>query len=300
MMVDPGSENLLSSARVAILGLGLMGGSLAMALRGRCALLLGCDPNPHTVQLALTDNVVDQASTQAAEILPLSDFVVLAAPIHAILFLLEKLDHLHPGKAVVLDLGSTKRQILAAMALLPERFDPIGGHPICGKEQSSLFYAEPGLYQAAPFVLCRLGRTTPRAVQLAAQLVGAIGAHPLWMEALDHDRWVASTSHLPYLIANALVQATPIDSAPLIGPGFRSTSRLAGSFAPMMLDVLETNCDSILSALQLFRSTLDQLEDCLQSGDVAELKEFLIASARKHAALLDRPSPGSVNREQAS
>ena len=298
--VGPGTQNLLSSTRIAILGLGLMGGSLAMALRGQCALLLGCDPNPQAVQLALENKLVDQASTQAAKILPLADLIVLAAPVNAILSLLGKLEGLHPAKAIVLDLGSTKRLILAAMELLPARFDPIGGHPICGKEKPSLANAEPGLYKDAAFVLCRLERTTPRALHLAAQLVQAVGAYPLWMEAEEHDRWIASTSQLPYLLANALAQATPIEAASLVGPGFRSTSRLAGSFAPMMLDALQTNRQAVLSALQSYTATLARLSDCLKSGDAAALEEFLVASARKHAALLGRQSPGSHSGEQTS
>ena len=120
----------------------------------------GVIPIHTSSSIALAPNVVDHASMQAAEIFPLSNLVVLAAPMQAIL-LLNEMDHLHPGNAVVLDLGSTKSHVMTAMASLSERFDPLGGHPMCGKEQSSLVYARLGLYQAAPFVLCRLGRTLP-------------------------------------------------------------------------------------------------------------------------------------------
>jgi len=296
---DLNRQDLLSSARVAIAGLGLMGGSLAMALRGRCAALLGVDTDPQIVSIACAKGVVDSASVDPAEIFPQADLVILAAPVQAILGLLREMDHLHPGDAVVFDLGSTKSLVMTAMASLSERFDPLGGHPICGKEKASLAYADPGLYQGATFVLCTLPRTSARACELVQQLVGAVGAHTIWLDALTHDRWIASTSHLPYLLANALVQAMPVEAALLIGPGFRSSSRLAGSFTPMMLDVLQTNRDFVLEAVQSFRNELDRLENHLRQGDRLGLKEFLIHSTCQRALLLhEQPRrSGPVERE---
>ncbi len=287
--------DLLSSNRVAILGLGLMGGSLALALRGGCAQLLGYDPDPQAVRVAQTNQMVDYASKQIDKILPQADLIILAAPVKQILRLLGELDQLHPGPAVVLDIGSTKRQVVAAMQALPARFDPLGGHPMCGKEKSSLTNAEPDLYQGAAFVLCRLTRTSQRALQLADQLIHAVGAHTIWLEAELHDRWIAATSHLPYLLANALVQATPLEAAGLVGPGYRSTTRLAASFTPMLLDVLDTNLDMLLPALHTFREVLDRLEGCLIKEDREGLEVYLQESAQRHANLLDELKFNSVS-----
>ena len=275
----------LASSRVGILGLGLMGGSLALALRGRCAHLLGADPDPRVVRLAEEMKFLDQASTDPGEILPQTDLVVLAAPVGAIIHLIGELAALHPGRAVVLDIGSTKTQIAAAMEKLPERFDPIGGHPMCGKEKASLAHAEAGLFAGAVFALIPLERTSPRARSLAEQLVGAIGSLPVWLDALTHDRWVAATSHLPYLVANALALATPGEAAPLVGPGFRSTTRLAASFAPMMLDALSTNRENILQALGCFRNELERMESLLRWGDTLTLQEILLSSSVHHQEL---------------
>lgn len=283
---DSDPHVLLANTRTAILGLGLMGGSLAMALNGRCAQLLGYDPDPQAVHLAQTQQIVEYASIQIDEILPQANLVILAAPVKQILGLLARLDALHPDPAVILDIGSTKRQVVAAMRELPLRFNPVGGHPICGKEKSSLSHAEPGLYQGAPFVLCRLPRTTDHATRLAEALIQAIGAHPIWLEAETHDRWIAATSHLPYLLANALTQATPPEATALVGPGYRSTTRLAGNYAPMMLDVLETNQDALLPALRAFRDALDRLEDALIKGDWAAVAAMLQDSAGRQANLL--------------
>ncbi len=179
----------LARKRIAILGLGLMGGSLALALRGKCAALLGIDPDPRVIQFALERRIVDRGAAHPAELLSQADLIVLAAPVRAILNILRSLPDLHPNPAMVLDLGSTKVEIAAALAGLPERFEAVAGHPFCGKETSSIEHAEARLYQSAPFVLVELPNSTPRACELALELVEAIGAQPLWLDAETHDRW---------------------------------------------------------------------------------------------------------------
>lgn len=280
-MNEPGFRGL-AERRVAILGLGLMGGSLALALRGRCANLLGYDRDPQIVRLAVQRQAVDRASAELNEILPEADMIVLAAPVLANLGLLEQLSECHPGPAVVMDLGSTKTQILQAMAHLPERFDPLGGHPMCGTEKASLLHAEADLYRGAVFALAPLPRTSDHARRLALEMLGAIGAQPLWLEAEAHDRWVAATSHLPYLAANALAISTPVEAAALAGAGFASTSRLAGSYAPMMLDVLQTNRENILLALRRFCKHLDEFEALLEDEDYPALASLLQKCAEQH------------------
>ena len=259
------TDGLGCAGRIALWGLGLMGGSLAMALKGLGARVDGIDADPASVALAREWGIVERASTRPEEILPEADVVILATPVRVILAQLAELPRLHPGPAVVMDLGSTKQAILAAMAALPERFDPLGGHPMAGKEKSSLRYAEAAVYQGAPFALTALPRTSPRARRLGQDLVQAIGARPLWIDAAEHDRWVAATSHLPYLLASALARCTPPEAAPLVGTGFRSTTRLAGSSTRMMRDILATNRDNIRAALARFRLELDRYDDLLQT-----------------------------------
>jgi len=283
-------NDLLLNARVAILGLGLMGGSLAMALRGKCASLLGVDPNPDVLALARIWHLADQTSELPAELLPQADLVILAAPVRAILKLLADLPDLHPGSAVVLDLGSTKSHIVQAMQSLPERFDPIGGHPMCGKESSSLANAEAGLFQGAPFAFTPLARTTARARRLAEEIASVAGALPLWFDAETHDRWVASTSHLPYLVANTLAAATPTESAPLVGPGFRSTARLAPTSLTMMLDILTTNRSNVLSSLHEFQERLARVENSLAASDEQALRQLLLQGTDNYAALINPPA----------
>ena len=275
----------LADQRVAILGLGLMGGSLAMALRGRCAELLGIDPDPLARALAEQRGLVERLSADPAKLLPEATLVVLAAPVRAIIGLINDLPHLHPAGAIVLDLGSTKAEIAMAMQSLPRRFEPVGGHPMCGKVESSAVYAQADLYQEAPFVLCELPNSSLRACRLAQALVEAIGARPVWLEPERHDQWVAHTSHLPYLLANALAFTTPPQAAALVGPGFRSAARLAPASQRMMLDILITNQPNILASLRACRLHLEILEEALTAGDYAHLQNLLGQGAYAFEAL---------------
>jgi prephenate dehydrogenase len=275
---------ILARSRVAIVGLGLMGGSLALGLRGKCAVLYGIDPHPATLELARSQHIVDEAASDPASLMPKADVVILAAPVPAILSLLEQLPAYTSNPCIIMDLGSTKRLVVEAMARLPGRFDPLGGHPICGKEKLSLASAERTLYYAAPFLLTPLERTTSRAISAAHQIIEALGAKPKTLDAVEHDRILASTSHLPFLISSALALATPQEVAPFIGPGFKSTSRLAGTPASMMLGVLQTNRENVLTMLRGMQRQLTEIESALVSGDFAQLEFILNEASEKYQA----------------
>jgi prephenate dehydrogenase len=284
--ISSSEPDFLGEARVCILGLGLMGGSLAMALRDRCALLLGVDPDEQVLAQAQERGIVERASSDPGALLPESNLVILAAPVRSILRLIELLPELHPGRAVVFDLGSTKTQIVKAMTNLPERFDPVGGHPMCGKEKTSLANAEPGLFKEAPFALTALPRSSSHARILVEQVVHAVGARQLWMDPLIHDRWTARTSHFSYILANLLATITPPEAWPLVGPGFRSTTRVASTSPEIMMDILLTNRVELLSAIGEFRVELDLLERYLADAEETGLYEILSSGASRRQELL--------------
>jgi prephenate dehydrogenase len=269
----------LSQAVVAIVGLGLMGGSLAMALREECTRLLGIDPDAETLALARRKGIIDQAAARPQKMLPEADVIILAAPVSVILEQISILPDLHPGPAVVIDLGSTKVEICRAMDSLPERFDPIGGHPMCGRETGGLSNANPDIYQDAPFAFTPLERTSNHTRRLATEIAQAAGAHPLWLDPETHDRWTAATSHLPYAVASALVLGTPPEAGPLVGPGFKSTTRVAATSPAVMLDILKTNRSAVLTALETFKDQLSQLEADLQDGNWESLQARLEETA---------------------
>jgi prephenate dehydrogenase len=303
-MAETDDPDFLRPMRLAIVGLGLMGGSLALALRGRCAALLGVDPDPAALDLARRMNLADALAPDPAELLPQADAIILAAPVNAILGLLEALPDLHPGPALVLDLGSTKAAIVKAMQRLPERFDPLGGHPMCGKERGGLLQADAALFRGAAFAFTPVtGRVETQNLasvraetqdiaslrgvrRFASALAATVGARPLWLDADTHDCWVAATSHLPYLAANALAGCTPLEAAPLVGSGFRSATRLAPTPPGMMLDVLMTNTQNILAAARRFSEAMRWIETLLEAGDYQALQELLEGGARRQIDLL--------------
>jgi prephenate dehydrogenase len=276
----------LQDATIAIVGLGLMGGSLALALKGKCGALFGIDSHPATIERALARQIVDQADRDLANFLPQVDLIILATPVPIIIEFLQRLPALTKRPCIVLDLGSTKKDIVQAMSALPPSFDPVGGHPICGKEKLGLEHAEADLYQDAPFVLTALERTTPRAMSAVEQIISTIGARRIDMTAEKHDRILASTSHLPYLVSAVLALATPTDFKSLVGTGFKSTSRLAGTPSYMTMGILHSNRENILNAIQAFRTSLDQIESNLQNENYRQLELILDQSRSAYQLLI--------------
>ena len=272
-MDEPGFK--LKNANIAIIGLGLMGGSLALSLKNRCRRLSALDVNLQTIELARIKKFVHFAGSDPVEILADADLVILACPVLAIVDWLNRLPGYIQHPCIVLDVGSTKRAIVAAMDALPKNFDPLGGHAICGKERLSLKNAERFLFKGAPFLLSMLPRTSNNARSAALQIIEAIGANPVWVNAETHDRILAMTSHLPYRLSSVLTLITPETAAPFIGPGFRSSTRLADTPSSMMLGVLESNRDEILPALSRFQDQLAVIENIFLENDTAKLKDIL-------------------------
>ena len=265
----------LQNSKIAIIGLGLMGGSLALALKGKCAALYGIDSDHATLELALHKKIVDFADAELATFPPQADLIILATPVPSIIGLIQKLPALTNRPCIVLDLGSTKSKIMSAMDALPTHFDVIGGHPICGKERLGIENADALLYQNAPFVITPLERTTLRARTIVQHMISLIGARLIEMNAEDHDRALAFTSHLPFLISSALALSVPQENARLIGSGFRSTARLAATPGSMMLGVLQSNRENILTALHHYQQELSILESALMSNNESALASAL-------------------------
>lgn len=280
----------LSAYRIAIWGLGLIGGSLALGLKGKCAEVVGIDHDQRVVDYALSNEIVQQASISPEELLEKADIIILATPVRTILRLLDALPALCQRPVIVIDLGSTKREILLKMLSLPERFDVVGGHPMCGKEKGTIWNADAAIFQKATIAFTKTQRSSQCAVAAANQVAQWVGSTPFWVDAEAHDRWVSATSHVPYLLANALVQSTPVDASPLVGPGFRSTARVAANPASMMVDVLATNRDNILMGLQSIRENLTWVEEMLEREEYQELTRQLMENAQRYHSILQEGS----------
>ncbi|MDX1687421.1 MAG: prephenate dehydrogenase [Candidatus Promineifilaceae bacterium] len=278
----------MKDLRVTVVGLGLMGGSLALALRPHVAHLMAVDVDAETRQQALAGDVVDEAVSSLAEGVREASAVILATPVHTILEHVADLSRLRPDGCFVLDLGSTKAQICDALSALPSAFEAVGGHPMCGKETAGLGAAEADLYRDQTFVLCRTARTTPAGEALAVALVKAIGARPRFLAPDEHDEVVALVSHLPYFVAATLMEQAAAAARenehvwPVSASGFRDTSRLSGTSAGMLRDVVLTNRPAIVAQLRRYRDHLEDLVSLLAAGDESEIEAWLAARQREY------------------
>lgn len=286
---------------MCVVGLGLMGGSFALALRQAVragpasqrlvlpARIVAVGRNPATLAAAQAAGAIDAWTHDLAEGVAEAEVVILATPVRTTLRLLPEVGQHARAGALVMDLGSSKVEICAAMAALPERLEPVGGHPMCGKEVAGFAAAEATLFQGRPFVICPLPRTSPTALDRALTLARATGARPLVLDPADHDRAVAAISHLPYAVAVALVNAVAArgEELPwaLASSGFRDTTRVAASDVEMMLDILLTNRAAILDWLQLFTDQVADLRAALAQEDESRLRALLAAARQRRAAL---------------
>ena len=272
-----------AKARISIVGLGLMGASLSAALRGHCRCVVGVARRSESIETALTRGLIDCGTTDLANGVHNANIIVLATPVRVILRLLHEFKSLLLQECLLIDLGSTKSRIITQMMELPDHIQPLGGHPMCGKEVSGLEAADSELFRGCTFVLTPLPRTSEAALVLGHTLVKTIGAQPLLLGPERHDRLVAASSHLPYLLACSLVGTAGESAAvdPMVwrvtASGFRDTSRLAASDVTMMLDILLTNREAVLQALQRCRGQLGHLTDLVQSGDEQGLTKALEA-----------------------
>ena len=278
---------------LSIVGLGLMGGSLALAMRDHADHITGIDLSESARDYALGRRIVDCATDDLYEGVNPADVVILAAPVRVIVEMLRmRIGSYLRSNTLLIDTGSTKQDIVEAMAKLPIGVNAMGGHPMTGKENGGIEESDPALYRNRPFVLCPSRRSTPAARLRAVALVETLGAKPIEMDAERHDQIVAGISHLPYLLSATLVatiaKQAEADAAywELAAGGFRDTSRLAASDVTMMGDILSTNTTAVATLLAQFRMQLAMLETMLIGGDDQRLSDSLqpIRQARKEWA----------------
>jgi prephenate dehydrogenase len=278
--------------RVGIVGLGLIGGSIALAARQLwpTSLVIAVD-NKDVLEAAMRLHAIDVAADDLI-VMAEVDLVVLAAPVRQNLSILGELgDHVRTP-AVVTDVGSTKREMARAALALPPRFTYIGGHPLAGAARSGLEYAREDLFKGRPWILTNDEQAGSAAVVSEAlgkltAFVHALGAVPKLMSADTHDRLVATLSHLPQLAASALMKVVGeqvgAEGLSLAGRGLADTTRLAGSPADIWRDIAATNADNIGDALDRLIAVLRNLRADLETGD--QLDEVFDAAARWRAQL---------------
>jgi prephenate dehydrogenase len=272
--------------RIGIVGLGLIGGSIALAARELwpTSLVIAVD-NKDVLETAMRLHAIDVAADDPV-VLAEVDLVILAAPVRQNIELLGELDDHVRQPAVVTDTGSTKRAVIEAARALPPKFTFIGGHPLGGSAKGGLEHARPDLFKGRPWLLTPSGEGGDAMEKLTA-FVSALGAQPRIIDAAAHDRVLAFLSHLPQLTASALMQvvgdAVGQDGLALAGRGLADTTRLASSPAEIWRDITATNADEIGLALDELITMLQDLRRDLPVGD--RLADVFNAAASWRRAL---------------
>lgn len=255
---------------VAVVGLGLMGASFALALKKARpgVVVIGSDPNPLVVGKALERGIVETAHTDVSPV-EMADIVVIGAPLTAMRGLFPKLAQLAGGRTVT-DMASTKADVMEWAAA--EGIDLVGGHPMCGREKSGIDHAEASLYEGAPWVLTR---DEPA----ISDLVAAVGAHPVVMDAVTHDRLVAGVSHAAFLLSVGYVLALSRrddwpEASRLAAGGFRDMSRLAAGDPDMYAGISRTNRANLVETLDAVSAELTRIRRHLEADDPRLIELF--------------------------
>lgn len=275
------------SFRVALVGLGLIGGSVGLAARERLgAEVIGFDPDPEVRVKALERGAVGAVVDEPAAFPRKVDVVVIASPIAGLSRHIGEACAFFEG-AVVTDVGSTKAALVAAHSRDPY----IGGHPLAGAEVAGVAHARANLFENATWYL------TPRAdsegilLERLHRFVVGLGAVPTVIDAADHDRLMAAFSHVPHVVANALVAQAAWslgdEAIPVVGPSFRDATRVAGAHPPLWAGIYDANRDAVLDGLDATIALLSEARALLAAGDPQAVQAWQQQAQHQRRALLD-------------
>lgn len=268
--------------RVTIIGLGLIGGSLGLALKAAKLSdveIVGYDQDTVASVEARRFRAVDKSEPILERAVKDAAMVIIATPITAVREVLEQIAGHLRDNCVVTDTASTKRMVMEwAEELLPSTVNFVGGHPMAGKETSGVVNAEAGLFVDKAYAIVPAADTSEGAVQAVTSVVKFIGARPLFIDAAEHDRYVAAVSHLPLVLSTALftlVRESPAwpELASLASSGFRDVTRLASTDPDLAHDICLTNRESLLHWLDRIREELGRYRELLQEGQEKPLFE---------------------------
>jgi prephenate dehydrogenase len=278
--------------QLGLIGCGLMGGSFALALKraGLVKRVVGYSKSPSTTERARQMGVIDVEAPSALLAVSGADIVLLAVPVSATEATFKAIRHLVGPKTLIMDVGSTKRDVVdAARRVLRDHLGCfVPAHPITGKEVSGVEHADPDLYFGKQVILTPIERTFTVQLEKAVNVWTALGCNVIKMSPQSHDAAYAAVSHLPHLIAFALInsisgQAQGKDYLSLAGPGFRDFTRIAASDPKMWRDILVANKEELLEQSRIFQTTLKDLEKLIAAADGDTLEERIDQASHTRA-----------------
>lgn len=270
--------------QLGLIGCGLMGGSFALALKraGLVKRVVGYSKSPSTTERARQMGVIDVEAPSALLAVSGADIVLLAVPVSATEATFKAIRHLVGPQTLIMDVGSTKRDVVdAARRVLRDNVGAfVPCHPITGREVSGVEHSDPDLYAGKQVIITPIERTFTAQLEKAMAVWTALGCRVTQMSPQAHDAAYAAVSHLPHLIAFALMNSISRQGAgqeylSLAGPGFRDFTRIAASDPTMWRDILVANREELLAQSRLFQDSLQALEQLIQSGDTQALETQL-------------------------
>jgi prephenate dehydrogenase len=293
--------------QVAILGLGLIGSSLGLALKRSPGAphVVGFDIRSEGLRAAARSGAIDRSCGTLPEVCHGSDVVVLAVPVRAILELIPEIaPHIQEG-SLLTDTGGTKAQIVrVAESALPPNVGFVGGHPLTGRLTVGVEQASASLFPGARYCLTPSGNTPAWAVERGVELVERAGSQPMFLDPDEHDALLAAASHLPYFASVALFSAVSAqdswpDVAELAAGGLRAASALVDADPEMWSDVASTNRENIVRQLDGLISTVTRIRDGIEAGDTAALEDLRAARDRHRSWISGHagPLPGTADAQ---
>jgi prephenate dehydrogenase len=285
--------------KVAVLGLGLIGGSIGLAARARAgAEVCGYDPDPRVRAAALELGAIDAQAAEIAGAVRDADVVFVAAPVGALAATVRAALAAAGPDAVVTDVGSTKH-VVAEAGIADERF--IGGHPLAGAETAGVEHARADLFDGATWYLTPArGSTAGVLYERLHRLLTSFGAQPAAIDADTHDRLMASVSHLPHVLANLLVAQTASvlgeedQRLPAVGPSFRDATRVAGANTAIWTDIYLSNRDALIASIDGLARRLGDVRAALQAGDAVAVAAWNDRARADREALLGAGLVGGI------
>ena len=287
--------------RIAVLGVGLIGGSLGLAARRRLgAEVAGFDPDPATLERALEREAIDVACGSVSEAVEGAEVVFCAAPVGALPGLVSEALEASADDAVVTDVGSTKRDLIAALPTSADRERFIGGHPLAGAETSGIEHARDDLFEGARWYLVPTERSSGLLYDRLQRAIAELGARPLAVDADTHDRVMATVSHLPHVIANVLAAEAAealgeeSERLPEVGPSFRDTMRVAGANPAIWVDIFASNREALAGEIDAVVERLRRAADLLRADDAEGLAEWHRGALADRRRLLEAELVGGA------
>lgn len=275
--------------QVSIVGLGLIGGSLGMALRkGHVARrVIGFSRSEATLRRAIARGAIDDGDTELCpEWLGESDLVVIATPPLTVAPVARKIAKITTGRLVLTDVASTKSMIVKEVERsLPARVSFVGAHPMAGSEKSGIAAADPALFRGAVCILTPTQSTSSAARARVSSLWRGVGARVVFMPAARHDALVAQISHLPHLVVAAMTRAPEQAALALAAGGFADATRIAAGDPALWEQIGRTNAREILKALDRLQREIASLKKLLHGGRSRELRQFLAVAQRRRLQL---------------